>query len=55
MPRSAASLRSVYQQRTPGSKKLYEKGLETMPGGIIKGAYDDPRTLGGHPPVRAVG
>ena len=49
MPRSAASLRSVYQQRTPGSKRLYEKGLETMPGGIIKGAYDDPRTLGGHP------
>ena len=49
MVRSHGSLRAEYQAKTPTSSALWEKGKDSMPAGIIKGAYDDPRPLGGWP------
>jgi hypothetical protein len=37
MVRSSEALRAEYQARTPTSRALWEKGKETMPGGISHG------------------
>ena len=39
MVRTLESLHSEYKARTPRSMEQWERGKQTMPGGIIKGAY----------------
>ena len=39
MVRSSEALRAEYQARTPTSRALWEKGKETMPGGVSHGRY----------------
>ena len=39
MVRSLSSLQSEYRDKTPASFAQWEKGIDVMPGGVIKGAY----------------
>ena len=39
MVRSLSSLQSEYREKTPRSYAQWKKGIDVMPGGVIKGAY----------------
>ncbi|MEE2884581.1 MAG: aminotransferase class III-fold pyridoxal phosphate-dependent enzyme [Chloroflexota bacterium] len=39
MPRSRRALEQAVKENTPRSLDQWERGLQTMPGGVIKGAY----------------
>ena len=39
MPRSRAILEQTIKESTPRSIQQWKRGLKTMPGGVIKGAY----------------
>ena len=39
MPRSRRALEQAVKESTPRSLGQWERGLQTMPGGVIKGAY----------------